>query len=255
MHLSQYISIFTFVIFLFFTQNSCASKPQDRDQKSLTATAVINENDTLGWKKDADQMVSRQIAARGITDRRVIEVMKNTPRHYFVPANMVKYAYYDNPLPIAEGQTISQPYIVALMTELLQLKGSEKVLEIGTGSGYQAAILSPLVDTCYTIELLKPLADTAQAIFKRLGYQNIVARQGDGYQGWPEQAPFDRIIITAAPEEIPQKLVEQLKPGGRMVVPVGKLNQELIVITKKADGSISQENIIPVRFVPMVRPK
>lgn len=205
------------------------------------------------WKKKAKQMVLNQIIARGITDQNVINAMKNTPRHLFVPANFVDQAYDDNPLPIGENQTISQPYIVALMTELLQLKGNEKVLEIGTGSGYQAAILSQLVDTCYSIELIEVLAETAGSLLQQLNYTNVVVKCGDGYKGWPEHAPFDCIIITAAPEQIPEKLVEQLKIGGTMVLPVGKFYQQLIFITKTEKG-ISKQTIAAVRFVPMVKP-
>lgn len=206
------------------------------------------------WKGEAEMMVNTQIVSRGVKDDRVLKTMKNTPRHLFVPKQTEKLAYSDRPLPIGKGQTISQPYIVALMTELLELKGNEKVLEIGTGSGYQAAILSQLADKCYSIEIVETLALSAKAILKQLGYDNMLVKWGDGYQGWPEHAPFDRIIITAAPEEIPKKLVEQLKVGGRMVLPVGKWNQELILITKNANG-IKKESIIPVRFVPMVHPE
>lgn len=209
--------------------------------------------ETDDWKKEAENMVSRQLIARGIVDRNVLRVMGNTPRHLFVPENLRSEAYRDGPLPIGEGQTISQPFIVAIMTELLKLNGDEKVLEIGTGSGYQAAVLAQLVDTCYTIELVKKLADSSGTLLKQLGYKNVIAKCGDGYKGWPEHAPFDRIIITAAPPEIPQTLVEQLKPDGIMVLPVGKYYQQLIVVTKTKKG-IKQENIIPVRFVPMVKP-
>jgi len=209
--------------------------------------------DTLWWKKEAEKMVHQQIVSRGIKDKRVISVMKNTPRHLFVPKSLIKAAYDDGPLLIGDGQTISQPYIVAIMTELLELKGHEKVLEIGTGSGYQAAILSQLVDTCYSIELLKTLADSASARLKRLGYNNVVVKCDDGYKGWTEHAPFDCIIITAAPEEIPQNLVEQLKMNGRMVVPVGKYNQDLLLI-KRTETGYTREIIIAVRFVPMVKP-
>lgn len=205
------------------------------------------------WKGEAKMMVNTQIVSRGVEDGRVINAMKKTPRHRFVPKKIEKMAYSDRPLPIGEGQTISQPYIVALMTELLELKGKEKVLEIGTGSGYQAAILSQLAGECYSIEIVETLAYSAKAILKQLGYDNVLVKWGDGYQGWPEHAPFDRIIITAAPEEIPQKLITQLKVGGRMVLPVGKWNQELILITKDING-IKKESIIPVRFVPMVHP-
>lgn len=211
------------------------------------------EEDMTEWRKEAKNMVMRQLISRGISDEKVLRVMENTPRHLFIPKNLIREAWNDGPLPIGEGQTISQPYIVAIMTELLELKGHEKVLEIGTGSGYQAAVLAQLVDTCYTIELVKVLADSAASRLKRLGYTNIIAKCDDGYQGWAEQAPFDRIIVTAAPPEVPHMLVEQLKPEGKMVVPVGKIYQELMVVTKTKKG-IRRENIIPVRFVPMVKP-
>lgn len=211
------------------------------------------DEDTIEWKKEAKNMVMRQLISRGISDENVLRVMQNTPRHLFIPKNMIREAWNDGPLPIGEGQTISQPYIVAIMTELLELKGHEKVLEIGTGSGYQAAVLAQLVDTCYTIELVKILADSAAARLKRLGFTNIIAKCDDGYQGWPEHAPFDCIIITAAPPEIPPMLVEQLKPEGKIVVPVGKIYQELMVVTRTKKG-IKKESIIPVRFVPMIKP-
>jgi protein-L-isoaspartate(D-aspartate) O-methyltransferase len=207
----------------------------------------------LQWKDEAKKMVTRQLISRGIADQNVLRVMQNTPRHLFVPENIRQEAYRDGPLPIGEGQTISQPFIVAIMTELLKLKGHEKVLEIGTGSGYQAAVLAQLVDTCYTIELVEPLAKQASTLLKQLGYTNVIAKCGDGYKGWPEHAPFDRIIVTAAPVEIPEALVDQLKPDGIMVLPVGKYYQDLIVITKTKKG-IKRESIIPVRFVPMVNP-
>ena len=197
-------------------------------------------------------MVEDQLISRGITNNRLLHAMENTPRHLFIPKSLNDFAYTDRPLPIGDGQTISQPYIVAIMTELLILKGHEKVLEIGTGSGYQAAILSQLVDTCYTIELIKDLADSASALLKRQDYNNVVAKCDDGYKGWPGHAPFDCIIITAAPEEIPENLVEQLKVDGIMVVPVGKYFQQLLLITKTEKG-IRKKNIIPVRFVPMVK--
>ena len=211
------------------------------------------KEDTLKWKKEAKKMVEDQLISRGITNNRLLHAMENTPRHLFIPKSLNDFAYTDRPLSIGEGQTISQPYIVAIMTELLKLKGHEKVLEIGTGSGYQAAILSQLVDTCYTIELIKDLADSAGALLKRQGYNNVVAKCDDGYKGWPGHAPFDCIIITAAPEEIPENLVEQLKVDGIMVVPVGKYFQQLLLITKTEKG-IRKKNIIPVRFVPMVKP-
>lgn len=217
-------------------------------------TSLAQNGDTLQWKKEAKNMVTRQLISRGIADRNILHVMENTPRHLFVPENLRQEAYRDGPLPIGEGQTISQPYIVAIMTELLKLKGDEKVLEIGTGSGYQAAVLAQLVDTCYTVELVKKLADDASARLKQLGYENVIAKCGDGYKGWPQHAPFDRIIVTAAPIEIPKALVDQLKPDGIMVLPVGKFYQDLILVTKTKKG-IKRESIIPVRFVPMVNPE
>jgi len=205
------------------------------------------------WQEEAGKMVAHQIHARGIRDSLVLLAMKETPRHLFVPEYLERNAYMDRPLPIGEGQTISQPYIVALMTELLRLTGDEKVLEIGTGSGYQAAVLSPLVKAVYTIEIVQLLAESAGKLLKTLGYDNVTVKWGDGYQGWPEHAPFDCIIVTAAPDQIPKALVEQLKIGGRLVIPVGSYYQELKVIIKEKDG-IKEESIIPVRFVPMVHP-
>ena len=217
-------------------------------------TQSDQKEDTQWWKAEATKMVNNQIVYRGIKDHKVINVLENTPRHLFIPAQLINEAYDDRPLPIGQGQTISQPYIVAIMTELLELKGYEKVLEIGTGSGYQAAVLSQLVDTCYTIELLKSLAESAGDRLKQLGYNNVVVKCANGYKGWIEHAPFDCILITAAPEEIPMKLVEQLKINGRMVVPVGTSYQHLMLIKKNAKG-ITTESIIGVRFVPMVNPE
>ncbi|MBI2966534.1 MAG: protein-L-isoaspartate(D-aspartate) O-methyltransferase [Bacteroidetes bacterium] len=208
---------------------------------------------TIGWQKDAKRMVETQLSTRDIKDTNVLRVMALTPRHLFVPPGYRNSAYSDSPLPIGYGQTISQPYIVALMTELLQLTGREKILEIGTGSGYQAAILSQLCEKVYSIEIICPLADSAALTLKRLNFNNVKIKCDDGYKGWPEFAPYDGIIVTAAPEEIPDELAKQLKNGGRMVVPVGKYGQELILITKTPDG-IKQESITGVRFVPMVHP-
>lgn len=197
-------------------------------------------------------MVADQIEARGIKDKRLIDVMRKVKRHLFVPALYRFFAYADGPLPIGEGQTISQPYIVALMTELLELNGNEKVLEIGTGSGYQAAILAELAKKVYTIEILEPLARRSEELLKELGYKNILVRRGDGYLGWPEHAPFDAIIVTCAPEDIPPPLIEQLAEGGRLVIPVGDKWQELKIV-KKIKGKVITTDIIPVRFVPMLR--
>jgi protein-L-isoaspartate(D-aspartate) O-methyltransferase len=197
-----------------------------------------------------ERMVSRQIAARGIKDKRVLEAMRKVPRHELVPESVRAYAYSDHPVPIGEDQTISQPYIVAYMTEQLRLDGDERVLEVGTGSGYQAAILAELCDEVYTIEIVPSLARRATKDLARLGYENVHVREGDGYRGWPEKAPFDAIIVTAAPELVPQPLVDQLKVGGRMILPVGDHYQELILITRDKKG-VHESRLMGVRFVPM----
>ncbi len=197
------------------------------------------------------EMVHLQIQQRGVKDSLVLAAMRKVPRHEFVSETMKNLAYSDQPLPIGENQTISQPYIVAFMTECLGLKGGEKVLEIGTGSGYQAAVLAEIVKQVYSIEIIASLGLAADKKLKSLGYHNIQVKIGDGYLGWPEQAPFDGIIVTAAPDHIPQPLVDQLKIGGKMIIPVGDYFQELIQVTKKADGSIKKKSVLPVVFVPM----
>jgi protein-L-isoaspartate(D-aspartate) O-methyltransferase len=196
-------------------------------------------------------MVEKQIISRGVTNEKVIKTMTEVERHLFVPKNLRGATYEDTPLPIGHGQTISQPYIVAYMTEAAQLKSGDRVLEIGTGSGYQAAILAEMVKEVYTIEIVKPLADSARTRLEEMGYKNITVRWGDGYKGWKEKAPFDVIIVTAAPPEIPEELVKQLNSGGRMVVPVGSFFQELYLITK-TDKGVEKNALLPVRFVPMV---
>ncbi|HIE35714.1 MAG TPA: protein-L-isoaspartate(D-aspartate) O-methyltransferase [Candidatus Omnitrophica bacterium] len=197
-------------------------------------------------------MVEEQIIRRGIKDKRVIEAFLKVPRDKFVPFSYRTLSYVDSPLPIGYGQTISQPYIVALMTELLELNGKEKVLEIGTGSGYQAAILAQICKEVYTIEIIKPLKEEAEKRLKDLEYKNIKVKRDDGFLGWKEYAPFDAIIVTCAPKEIPPKLVEQLKEGGKMVIPVGGGTQQLKLVVKEK-GRVKIKNIIPVRFVPMIR--
>lgn len=200
------------------------------------------------------KMVDTQIEARGVSDKKVLEAMLKVERHKFVLPQYIPFAYNDSPLPIDEGQTISQPYIVAFMTEALKLKKNDKVLEIGTGSGYQAAILAEICDSVFTIEIFDKLGVKAEKLFKKLGYDNIQCLIGDGYLGWPLYAPFDAIIVTCAPERIPGPLQEQLAEGGRMIIPVGKDPvQHLIILTKKS-GKIRERNILPVRFVPMVSP-
>lgn len=210
-------------------------------------------------RNDADGqrtvMVEQQLAARGITDQRVLEAMRKVPRHRFVPESARGEAYGDHPLPIGHGQTISQPYIVGFMTQALQLEPSHRVLEIGTGSGYQAAVLAELVKEVYTIEIVAPLAERAKALLAELAYRNVRVRAGNGYLGWPEQAPFDRVMVTAAPDEIPPALVAQLKIGGLMAVPVGTVMQELRIVRRTTSGLETLETL-PVRFVPMTgKPK
>ncbi len=198
------------------------------------------------------QMVETQIVARGVRDPRVLSAMRDVPRHEFVDAAQREHAYDDGPVAIGGSrQTVSQPYIVALMTELLELDPNEKVLEIGTGSGYQSAVLARVAGHVYSIEILADLARASEERLSRLGYRNVTVREGDGYRGWPEHAPFDGIIVTAAPERIPQPLLDQLGPNGRMVIPVGGFFQELKVFKKDANGRVTEKDIIPVRFVPM----
>lgn len=199
---------------------------------------------------ERERMVVEQIMSRGVRDSLVIASMRAVPRHLFVPPEVADLAYTDGPLPIGHAQTISQPYVVALMTELLGLRGGERVLEVGTGSGYQAAVLSGIAREVFSIEIVEPLAESAAARLDTLGYSNVTVRCGDGYDGWPERAPFDAIIVTAAPDHVPEPLVRQLRPGGRLVIPVGDVRQELMVVTKTEDGS-AMRSIIPVRFVPM----
>lgn len=211
--------------------------PGESDPYAIARKRMVQEQ-LLGW-------------GRGITNARVVEVMGKVPRHEFVPEQFKSEAYEDGPLPIGYGQTISQPYIVAFMTEQLDPKPTDRVLEIGTGSGYQAAVLAELVKEVYTIEIIEPLAKRAEADLKRLGYTNVFVRIGDGYNGWPEAAPFDAIIVTCAPERVPEPLVAQLKDGGRMIIPVGpSWNQELVLLRKQGD-KLEKRAVLPVRFVPM----
>jgi len=201
------------------------------------------------------RMVREQIESRDAHNPAVLRALRSVPRHLFMPEEVRDLAYQDHPVPIGHGQTISQPYIVAIMTQLLEPAKEHKVLEIGTGSGYQAAVLDGLVKHVYTIEIVPELARSASATLVKLGYRNVTVRHGDGYQGWPEQAPFDRIIVTAAPPELPQALLDQLKPGGKLVAPVGSTvwGQDLVVVEKNAQGKISRRSVFPVMFVPMVK--
>lgn len=202
-----------------------------------------------------EEITADRAGLPGRFDPRVKAALARVPRHLYVPASQQPYAYENRPLPIGHQQTISQPYIVALMTDLLKPRKEDRVLEIGTGSGYQAAVLGELVHTVYTIEIVEPLATEARERLSRLGYRNVVVRAGDGYKGWEEHAPFDSIMVTAGADEIPPPLLRQLKPGGRMVIPVGPMHsiQHLTLIEKGADGTIRSRQIIPVRFVPLTR--
>ncbi|RAJ12848.1 protein-L-isoaspartate(D-aspartate) O-methyltransferase [Arenibacter echinorum] len=215
------------------------------------SSVLIAQNDHVIKR---EQMVKTQLQARGIKDPLTLFSMLNVPRHEFVPKNLEEHAYRDGALPIGGGQTISQPYIVAFMTETLKLKSTDRVLEIGTGSGYQAAVLGKIVDSVYTIEIIKELAISAKSRLENLGYDNITVKWGDGYHGWPEKAPFDAIMVTAGAESIPQPLINQLKDGGHMVIPVGPSDNVtyLVSVFKKKDRIITKD-MFPVRFVPFTR--
>lgn len=197
-------------------------------------------------------MVRNQIEARGVADSRVLAAMRKVERHRFVPKAYIDEAYMDHPLPIGEGQTISQPYIVAFMTEVLELKPDDRVLEIGTGSGYQAAVLAEICDSVFTVEIFPSLASRADLLLKELGYDRVLVRQGDGYQGWKEYAPFDAIIVTCSPEQIPPELEAQLAEGGKMIIPVGQEYMQNLVLIEKRKGQLKQKSVLPVRFVPMI---
>ncbi len=228
---------------------SCGPPPPDQ------ASASTPSRQQSDFQRERRKMVEEQIEARGVTDPRVLEAMRRVPRHEYVPAEYRAGAYSDRPLPIGLDQTISQPYIVALMTELVQPEPGDRLLEIGTGSGYQAAVAAELVSEVYSIEIIPELAHSAAERLERLGVSNVLVRAGDGYLGWPEQSPFDGILVTAGAEHIPEPLVEQLKPGARMIIPVGDSFsvQILKVVEKLPGGEVEIRDIIPVRFVPLRR--
>jgi protein-L-isoaspartate(D-aspartate) O-methyltransferase len=211
-------------------------------------TGASTEADPRGAERE--RMVADQLAARGIRDERVLAAMRAVPRHLFVPPGQVSHAYEDRPLGIGNGQTISQPYVVAFMSAALELSGEERVLDVGTGSGYQAAILAELAREVWSIEIVEPLCASARERLETLGYANVHVRCGDGYAGWPEEAPFDAILVAAAPDHVPQPLLDQLAVGGRMILPVGGAEQDLVLVRRTESGLV-QEEVLPVRFVPM----
>jgi len=225
--------------------SACAADPTESVPPRLSSPGMEDD-----WERLRLTMVEQQIEARGVEDPAVLAALRKVPRHEFVPEELRAVAYEDRPLPIGHDQTISQPYIVAVMTELAHLRAGSKVLEVGTGSGYQAAVVHEITGGVHSIEIVEPLAREAAETLRRLGYDEAVVRHGDGYRGWPEEAPFDAILVTAAPEQVPQPLLDQLAPGGRLVVPVGGFLQHLEVHTRTAAG-IRVERVLPVRFVPM----
>lgn len=225
-----------------------ACRNGDKRDTPLASSAVGQQADSFA--KERERMVREQIAARDVSDARVLAAMRKVPRHLFVPERHRDDAYSDSPAPIGHDQTISQPYIVAKMTELAQVAPGARVLEIGTGSGYQAAVLAELAGQVYSIEIVQPLADQARQTLEQLGYKNVHVRHGDGYRGWPEQAPFDAIVVTAAAPRVPEPLLQQLKVGARLVIPVGDDDQELLVVTRTEQG-FDRKVELPVRFVPM----
>ena len=222
-------------------------------RKGRGQTNATSAGDEVRFAAERWRMVQEQLSGSGrdITNARVLAAMGKIPRHEFVPAELQPRAYDDRALPIGYDQTISQPYIVAFMTEQLEPQPTDRVLEIGTGSGYQAAVLAQLVAEVYTIEIIEPLAQRASVDLKRLGYANINVRGGDGYQGWPEAAPFDAIIVTCAPEQVPLSLVKHLKDGGRMIIPVGPMGDQELMLLRKQGEQLDQHSVLPVRFVPM----
>lgn len=219
---------------------------------ALGIAAVAGAQGEQDMNDQRERMVDRQIEKRGIENPRVLQALRDVKRHLFVPPGEVSEAYEDHPLPIGSGQTISQPYIVALMTESIDPQPTDRVLEVGTGSGYQAAVLSKVVKEVFSIEIVEALGRDATKRLADLGYDNVTVRIGDGYKGWPEKSPFDKIVVTAAPPEVPQALIDQLAEGGRMVIPVGTAFQELLLIEKKKGGELAKRVITAVRFVPMV---
>ncbi len=249
--MSAAFTITSICCLLLLVPGCAGERPADSfDEQRRKANLTEDE-----YRRQRQRMVEEQIGARGIRNQAVLEAMKKVPRHRFVPENYRHLAYADHPLPIGRDQTISQPFIVGYMTEAAEVSSNEKVLEIGTGSGYQAAVLAELAKEVYTIEIIPELAERARQTLGELGYRNVEVKAGNGYLGWPEHAPFDAIVVTAAPDEVPKALVEQLAVNGKMVIPVGNVWQEMVVITKTKDGLV-EKRTMPVRFVPMTgKPK
>src|SRR5262245_21094148 len=217
----------------------------------LGASCKPAQTSTREFGPERERMVKEQIAMRGVSDERVLKAMRKVPREQFVPEELRDRSYTDGPLPIGYDQTISQPFVVAFMTEKLRLRPTDRVLEIGTGSGYQAAILAELAAKVYTVEIVEPLGKRAEQTLQRLGYKNVQVKIGDGYQGWPEYAPFDAVIVTCAPNHVPQPLVAQIKEGGRIIIPVGPAGDQTLYLLEKKNGRLEQRNVLPVSFVPM----
>ncbi len=216
----------------------------------LSASSLHPDGDGRDFAQEREEMVATQVAARGVRDPLTLAAMRKVPRHLFVPPASVGQAHDDHPVPIGHGQTISQPYVVGFMTEVLGLRGGETVLEVGTGCGYQAAVLAEIAARVYTVEIVAPLAAEAEERLKRLGYANVSVRAGDGYLGWPEAAPFDAVIVTAAAPRVPEPLKQQLKDGGRLILPLGEEWQELVLMTRRGQR-FEERRVLPVRFVPM----
>ena len=222
---------------------------------SIAAIPAQAQGDDDRWRAARERLVADHLVPQGISDSATLAAMRAVPRHEFVPADQRPYAYDDTPLPIGHDQTISQPMVVAFMTQLVRPRAGMRVLEVGTGSGYQAAVLAETGARVWTIEIFRALAEEARERLARLGYRNVTVRHGDGYAGWPEEAPFDAIVVTAGADSIPPALIEQLAPGGRLVMPVGDplLDQELVLVEKDAGGRVASRRLLPVRFVPLLR--
>jgi len=242
--------VLTFAMAFFDRQPESRVAGEPSAQAGASVAAVASP-EPARFREARARMVRNELAGRDIRDRRVLEAMGRVPRQQFIPERLADEAYRDGPLPIGHGQTISQPYIVALMTQLVEPKSTSRALDIGTGSGYQAAILAELCKEVYSIEIVEPLATAAKERLAEMGYTNVTVRHGDGYRGWQEHAPFDVIIVAAAADHVPKPLVDQLAPGGRLVIPVGHFFQDLLLVEKQADGSIIRKSVAPVAFVPM----